>query len=277
MIQFGSDFGYQTSLFPIPQSDLPIDVWWSSAAKDFSWWLVWFDHYQKFIFHHADLAQQSGSDSLIIGGDWVTPSLPSASLPDGASSGVPSDSENRWREFIANIRARYSGKIYWALTLEQASNPPGFIDSVDGVYILWDDALTTDPEATVDELTSNASAILDSTIKPILDKYNKPILIGITYPSAQGSLSGCVLTITGDCIENAEITTSNPEIFNLSLDLQEQVDAFSAILSQVQAREWIIGVVARGYYPPAILIDPSQSVNGKPVEDLFKLWFSSAP
>lgn len=277
MIQLGSDFGFQTALFPVPHSDLPIDEWWISATRDFSWWLVWFDHYQKFILHHADLAQLSGSNSLIIGGDWVVPSLPSASLPGGVSSGVPSDSENRWREFISNIRARYSGNIIWALTLEQANNPPGFIDAVDGVYILWDGPLSTNPEATTEELTANASTILDTTIKPILEKYNKPIIIGITYPSAQGSLSGCVLTITGDCIDNSKITTMNPEIFNLSLDLQEQIDAYSAILSQVQARDWIIGLVSRGYYPPAILVDPSQSVNGKPVENLFQLWFHPAP
>jgi hypothetical protein len=81
--------------------------------------------------------------------------------------------------------------------------------------------------------------------------------------------------ITGDCIDISRVTTSNPEIFNLSLDLQEQLDAYSAILTQIQAREWIVGVVSRGFYPPAILIDPSQSIHGKPVENSLLLWFDS--
>ena len=273
MITLSTDYGYDIAVFPNPTFEVPLETWWSSATRDFSWWLVWFDHYERFLLHHADLAQLTNAQALIIGGDWVEPSLPSATLFDGTPSGVPTDSENRWRTIIGNIRQHYSGKIYWALNLDELNQPPAFLDAVDGQYILWNEQLTENPEATIQELENAVSTILDESVKPLKDKYNQTILIAIGYPSADGSLTGCALSITGDCVEIENLTTMNPEIFNLSLDLQEQLDAYSALLSQIQARDWINGVISRGFYPPAVLIDPSQSAHGKPLEELLQLWF----
>jgi hypothetical protein len=179
MLQLSSDIGFQNVVFPVPKYDIPAETWWSNSTRDFSWWLVWFDHYQKFLLHHADLAQQKGAEILVVGGEWVNPSLPSGVLPDGSPSGVPADSENRWREILANLRLHYSGKLYWTLTTDQLNDPPPFLDAVDGFYILWQTSLSDNPDATPEELNSSAAAILDSMIKPLVDQYNKPIVIGL--------------------------------------------------------------------------------------------------
>jgi hypothetical protein len=247
--------------------------------------LVWFDHYRTFLIHHADLATQTNAQAIILGGEWLTPALPGGSLVDGSASGVPADSEARWRNLISEIRGRFSGKIYWALPLAEAAEPPVFLDSVDGIYLLWDADLVGDSqplaegEITPEQVAADQAAmeaeagrILDSLLQPLQASLNKPLLIALEYPSAQGAASGCAMSITGDCLPISGITTSDPVIFSLSLDLQEQVNAFNAVLNQIASRNWISGVVSRGFYPPAELMDPAQSSHGKPIEDLLKLW-----
>ena len=44
-------------------------------------------------------------------------------------------------------------------------------------------------------------------------------------------------------------------------------------LSAINARTWIIGVVSRGFYPPAALQDKSTSVHGKPAADILWYWY----
>ena len=86
------------ALKPSPNFPINASEWWSSSPRDFAWWIVWFERYSQFAIHHADLAQQSGANKLILGGNWVFPALPEGVVPTGLPSGVPSDAETRWRE-----------------------------------------------------------------------------------------------------------------------------------------------------------------------------------
>ncbi len=45
------------------------------------------------------------------------------------------------------------------------------------------------------------------------------------------------------------------------------------MLLAVNDRDWIGGVVSRGYYPPAILEDKSLSIHGKPARGVLWYWF----
>jgi len=38
---------------------------------------------------------------------------------------------------------------------------------------------------------------------------------------------------------------------------------------------WVSGLISRGYYPPAVLADRSNSIHGKPVEDVISAWFAA--
>jgi len=57
------------------------------------------------------------------------------------------------------------------------------------------------------------------------------------------------------------------------LDLQAQADLYEAILTAVNGRPWVSGVVSRGYYPPVALRDKSASAHGKPAADILWYWF----
>ncbi len=104
-------------------------------------------------------------------------------------------------------------------------------------------------------------------------EFNKPLILSIAYPSADGGITARLPATGGGCLDLAELSRPQRDIQDVQLDLMEQVDAYNALLSAVNQRNWISGVVSRGYYPPAALRDKSLSVHGKPAGDLLSFWF----
>ena len=169
-----------------PQANFPSDVeaWWQSAARDFPWWVSFFERYANFVYHHATIAASTNAEVLVLGGDWLDPAMPDGQLADGSPSNVPEDAEARWRALIAKVRERYNGKIAWALSYPGGiQNPPPFLDAVDQVYVLWSAPLANQPGATLDELQTGAAAIFDQELLPFQEQVKKPLIIAISYPS----------------------------------------------------------------------------------------------
>lgn len=240
-MQAGQAHGLNIAIFPQVHSFIPLDEWWSAAPRDYTWWPVWQDEYRTFILHHADLAQQHGAAALIIGGENLNPALPDGILTDGSLSGVPQDMDTWWRNLIADIRTRYSGQVLWVLPHEQVADPPDFIDVVDQVYILWE---IPPAEAELIEPGSSATEFeywLDYTVWPFQILFGKGVVLGVNIPS-------------------------DP-------NLQVQLDLYHAVIRIASQRDWITGIVSRGYYPPAALQDLSSSIHGKPSSILLESWF----
>lgn len=216
------------------------DQWWVGAPRQApGWWPVWFEQYRAFVLHHADLAAASGAEALILGGDWLTPALPSGILPDGQPSGVPADAETRWRSLLAEVRSRYGGKLFWSISSDRIETPPSFLDAFDLIYL----TLTVPPgESFESTLGRDLGNWLDSVVWPTQLISGAPVLLALDIPS--------------------------------SPSLQTQVDLYQSALSAAAQRDWIGGVIARGYYPAAALRDASGSVHGKPAGDLLGLWFA---
>jgi hypothetical protein len=59
-----------------------------------------------------------------------------------------------------------------------------------------------------------------------------------------------------------------------SPDLQAQYDQYALLLAAAGSRDWITGVVSRGYYPPVIVQYEGPSTHGKPAESALHHWFS---
>jgi hypothetical protein len=273
-IQQSHDRGLSVALFPTPKFPSSSAEWWTSAARDFSWWVVWFDRYRNFILNYADLAEHSGSQALILGGDWLSPALPGGTLTGGAASGVPADAETRWRQLIEEVRSRYKGSLLWALPYTTAvGNPPAFLDAVDQIYLLWSERISTKTNPTPEEMQTDLGSMLDSQLQPFQTGINKPLVLAAAYPSATGSATGCIPDPQGACINFDLLSASNPDIPSVQLNLQEQADIYNALLIAVNQRTWISGLISRGFYPPAILQDKSISVHGKLAQNVITYWF----
>jgi len=265
-----------TALFPTPRFTTNPVGFWNSASRNASWWDAWFNHYQAFLVNYADLASQSGSQALIIGGEWVSPALPGGTLLDqNTPSGVPSNAVDRWKNIIAELRNHFRGKIFWALpyTEEAVEAPLEILESVDGIYLLWDIKLSDSSIPTKQEMSSEAGRLLDNGISPLSSIIGKPIIISVSYPSVDNAASGCVPDGQGGCLRWQELNNSSNATISSARNLQLQSDLYEAILTAINERAWVAGFVSRGYYPPTILQDKSASVHGKPAADVLWYWF----
>ncbi len=260
-------------IFPIPHFATSAADFWTSAPRDSTWWQGWFDHYRAFAVNYADLAARTGSQALILGGDWMAPALPGGQLPNGASSGVPDDANARWNSIITEVRQHFGGKIWMAVqyTPGKLDTSLDFLQSVDGIYLLWNAPLATQAGASKADMAKAAGALLDNEVSPLASVLNKPVILAIAYPSASGAATGCPGDGRGGCLDwNALSQPNNPA--SVSVDLQGQADIYEAMLNAINTRSWVAGIVSRGYYPPAMLQDKSASVHGKPAADLLWYW-----
>ncbi len=273
-VQLSRERGLQVALFPTPRFAINIDQWWQTAPRDQVWWERWFETYRAFILHHASLATHSGAQALVLGGEWIKPALPGGILSDGSPSGVPADAEIRWRSLLAEVRNYFSGTILWAMDYKDIQNPPAFVDSVDQLYLLISAPLATAAGADQASLDLEATRILDEEIWPSQIMLEKPVILGLYYPSAAGSLSGCIPDGQSNCVDPQRLAPPNLDIPAVQLDLQAQVSAYSAFLTTVNDRSWVSGLVSRGYYPPAVLLDKSASLHGKPASEVLRYWFA---
>lgn len=256
-------------LFPRIQPNAEI---WSQPIDDFSWWENWFERYRIFAIHMADLAAQTNAPVLILGGSEVISALPDGKLDDGTSSGVPPFAAERWRQILSEVRQRYTGQVAWALPLDQDGiQPPDWLDMVDSLYVLVSAPLADSANASLDDLSLRAASVLDETLLPIHQTIQKPVFIAVNYPSYNGAAMECLPELChlwDSQIPSAEV------IAGLEMDMQEQVDIYTAWMTVINERDWISGFVSRGYYPPAALQDPSSSIRGKPASDVLWHWFS---
>ena len=282
MISQARALGLDVALFPSSaypavdpsQADRPVTAFWDAARRDAEWWTAWFDRYAAFAVHFADLASQAGAGTLILGGENVAPALPGGSLPDGSPSDVPAAVETRWQTVIQKVRQHYDGTLLWALPYSAAGfqTPLPFLQETDGVYLLWDPALSAQGGASKQDYVAEAGRILDNGVSALPEVIQKPLYLAVAYPSASGAAQGCVSTGTVGCLHWTQLNQPLPSTPQPAIDLQMQADLYEAVLHAVNARPWISGIISRGYYPPASLQDASASVHGKPAADILWYW-----
>ena len=269
----GSD-GLDLAIFPVVDLGSNLINWWDTAQKDQDWWQSWFDRYQEFILNYADFAQQVKARALILGDPSILPSLPSALANKSKPSNGSPDADKRWRKLITDVRSRYRGQLVWALTSPgNVSNPPAFVDQVDQLYVLVSAPLGENVKDGFSGFLPQISKILDGDIQALKTSLNKPLWIGIDYPSISDAEKGCADTGDG-CAAFSLLDPPYTEDVPAQINLQEQVDIYHAFLTAINDRSWIDGFITRRYFPPVSLQDKSSSVRGKPAANVLWFWFT---
>ncbi|MBI5353711.1 MAG: hypothetical protein HZB50_13800 [Chloroflexi bacterium] len=275
MISQARALGLSVALFPTPNFPASSSTFWLNAPRDEQWWLTWFARYRAFAINYADLATQTGAQTLILGGDWITPALPNGTLPDGNPSNVPADADVQWKSLIADVRGHFKGPIFWALpyTKSAISAPLDFLKDTDGIYLLWSAPLSTGAGATKVDYANEAGRLLDNEVAPLATLIGKPLILAVAYPSATQSATGCIPDGKGGCLDWTALNRPNADIESISLSLQTQADLYEAMLIALNTRPWVSGFISRGYYLPAALQDKSASVHSKPTSDILWYWY----
>ncbi len=263
--------GLQAAIFPVPRLDRFQHDYWAAAPRTPEWWQAWFESYRRFALHYAEVAQQSAADALILGGEWTAPAISNGVLPDGSPSGAPANADDLWRLLLRDVRARYSGRLLWAMPASPALMSPAFLDQVDGIYLLVSIPLSEEEAPSKETLSQAAERWMVESLTPFQQQVGKPLILALAYPSVRGAARAC-LGESGRCLPWEAF---NPPQLHpaFPIDLSLQADIYEAFLNALNSRAWIGGLVSRGYYPPAILQDPSASIHGKPTSDLLWYWF----
>ena len=275
-VAYARSLNLNVALFPQPRFANTADDFWKTAPRDSTWWDSWFNHYRAFAVNFADMATKADAQTVVLGGDWIIPALPDGKLADNTPSGVPADAEARWQAIISEVRQHYAGLILFALpyTNTDIQPPVNLLKSTDGVYLLWFARLSdSSASPNLGEMTAEVGRLLDQNIFPLYTQINKPVIIGLSYPSSSYSATGCIPNTGGGCLDWTALNRPNADISTVSIDMQQQFSIYDAVLNAVNGRTWVSGIVSRGYFAPVALQDKSASVHGKPAADLLWYWF----
>ncbi len=271
LVKQAQALGLRAALFPTPRLEQFSEDYWATAPRTPEWWQIWFESYRAFALHYAELAQHSAADALILGGEWTAPSIGEGRLADGSPSGAPANADELWRMILKDVRSRYQGRILWAMPATAELPTPAFLDAVDGIYLLVSVPLSEQESPSKEVLLQSAERWVAETLAPFAQQVGKPVILALAYPSVRGAATGC-LREAGRCLPWEAFSPPNLRP-SFALDLAQQAYIYEAFLNAVNTRPWINGFVSRGYYPPAILQDPSASVHGKPAADVLWYWF----
>jgi hypothetical protein len=267
LVQAAHQAGLRVSLHPVTCAYTPYGAcdYWAGAPFGPSFWNDWFVAYSHYLLHQATLARQSGADELVIGDFKLRPALPGE--PE-----APADADARWRGLIAQVRAVFGGQLAFELLLGETlwPSPPAFLDAVDGVRVWWWAAL---PGAPGPEWAGAASALLDTQVLPVAQRFGRPVFLSLAYLSVDGAASQCLRRPDGQCYDFRAFDPAAADTATYALDLQEQADLYHAVLTAVNGRPWVMGLSASGYNPVATLRDKSLSVRGKPAEAVLSAWW----
>jgi hypothetical protein len=270
-------YGFEIAIHPQPHFPESPDDWWISAPLDFSWWNSWFDQYYNFALHFAEAAEQQGADILILGGDWLMPALPGGKLANGDPSGVPADSELRWKKIIEDVQEHFSGTLAWTLSIPEKNLSNEYLSSVDQIHLNWNPDIVTSESSSLEELIFQANTSLDTEVQEFWSAWtntnNKELVLRIAYPSVSGWNINCLQDEDPNCYDLSSFATPAPDIPELSIDFDLQARVYTALLSSITRQNWVSGIISRGYYSPVILHDKSISIHGKPAETVLSQWF----
>ncbi len=265
MINHVSMSGQDTILYPnINYTQGAVNYYssdqWTEAYQD-----EWFEQYKRFIFNFADLAQIMNVEGLVI-------QEPAVSYLDYAQNSLDTSATSRffsndeWDAIISGIRSRYSGKLIGVMT-KSAYNTytPSWLDQVDFIYVLMSPALEIG-EGTVKEIRDSFDTVLDESVLPQINQFQKPVLIGISYPSSVSAGFGFQ--------QSDEYQALSPfEVADNRIDFDLQAKIYSAAIQSSASREWVQGFISRGFYPYVELQDASSSVYRKPAADILWFWY----
>ena len=250
--------GLSVAYYPLivyPQSP---NSWWENNPHDAAWWNGWFISYQAFILDQAAQAEKNHAGMLIMGGPEAMPAMPGGLLKNGSSSGVSPDAFARWQNIITGVRNIYHGPLVWAVSNDDLANTPwGLIANTDGVYLLYSANLLDEQN----KLTSDRWVESLNQFKI----FNKPILVGIDYPSSPGAEHGCVWGYSSSCW-----TLNNDQV----IDQNQQSAIYKMFFAALNQDSGISGVVTRGFSPSGPRLDSSSSIHGKSASALVWYWYS---
>ncbi len=187
-------------------------------------WSKWFEDYEKFILHYAELSEVEKVDLFVIGTelDTVIREMPNA--------------REKWVGLIKKVREKYSGPITYSVSCFGDCYSPkqvSFWSELDFIGFEPYFGLTNKNNPSVEELKNAFDEKFDKYAKPLFEEYNKPIIL----------TEANVYSYDG---VNKHPIDAPPE--NAVVDLNEQADYYEAMFESITNKNWIRGIYWWGWY-----------------------------
>ena len=195
-----------------PQLDLSEDVGISWRGEidfpDAAGWKAWFDSYESFILHYADVAQEQHAELFCVGTELSSSAWREAD----------------WRAVIAKVRGVYHGSLTYAANWNEEYQTIKFWDALDYAGLDPYFPLTDKDRPTLEELKAAWQPHL-SDIENWQMQIRKPVIFTeVGYKSVRGA-------------------TKRPWEDRLgSVDVELQRDAYLAVLETFWDRSWLAGI-----------------------------------
>ena len=197
-----------------PHLNLSNDLWRGQIGTTFtteSQWEAWFQAYEGFITHYAELAQQNGVELFSIGTELA---------------GV-THRESDWRRIVGAVRQRFNGHLTYASHDRLDFPKVTWWDALDYIGVDVYIPLTTKTDPTVDELKRAwIEGGYGAQLEDVSRRFNKPVIFTeIGYRSVNGA-------------------NKSPWDWRTKgkIDLQEQADLYQAALEVFWGNPWLAGM-----------------------------------
>ncbi len=175
-------------------------------------------------------------------------------------------------ENLEVFRNRFPGKHFISFRNSSVTDSV-LLSSIDGYLIKPEiDLLTSD------YIGENFEKTIENYFEQVVfasySDYNKPIIIGLDYPSISGTETGCV-KVEDECLDfelinNLDIQQGQ-SLF--PLDFETQINLFNSTFLAINNLDWIDGIVSLNYNPQVAIMDFSSSIRGKPSIGVFWYWY----
>ncbi len=223
---------------------------------------LFFENYTKYITHYAALGEQSGIELISIGSENDTLTQEDISLEH------PFNRTEKWRGVIQAARELYSGQLTYSVScLDENRCGPELIrfwDDLDVIGWEWYVPIASDAHEPVAQMKENAERIIENHIKPLSERYQKPVILAeIGWEAYPGS-----------CAHTYGVGPSQGG------DRLEQASCYEAVFQAIEDAEYIQGVHAfiwTASLPddnfPWIWTDSANEIRFSITEDMLTKWY----
>jgi len=220
-------------------------------------WDQWFEGYEAFMLHYAQLAAQFEFEGLCIGTELYIAST---------------QHEQRWRDLISKIRKVYSGQLTYAANFYKEYEEIEFWDALDYIGIQGYFPLTKTENPSLQELKEGWKPHFQK-IKQVQARWNKPIVFTeIGYKSSKdAAIRPWEWEKRGE-VDQAEIST------------QTQAIAYQAMFETFWKEDWIAGFFIWKWTPeiykdPALIkrrrkASPLSFTPKPPAREVIRTWYA---
>lgn len=215
-------------------------------------WTEWFENYQEWILHYAQMSEEEGVELITLGNELTFAAV---------------NRPQQWRQLAQVVDQVYTGALTYSAN--QGYELPNITwwdaPELDYVGLSFYYRLTTEYDPTPEELAQAIANITANLETWIVVPYGKQIMITeIGYRSIDGA-------------------NINPWDYSstLPVDVQEQYDCYTAFFNGVWTKPWIKGIILWNWSPnpdTGGLEDKGFTPYGKPaMEVLYNWWLNDPP